>query len=174
MAASVDKLTLVEFECRYGDRKPYHEFWFGEAIPKSMPTWLHGLLQKLIMMALDRAGYESSPEVELRISSEFAPVPDVTAVAGAAESPSPTKPVDIVVEILSPEDSFQRLIRKCQLYAEWGIPAIIVLDPQNSEGWIWDQAGSSLQRVATLALPNGETIPLAPLFEELARRSKGK
>lgn len=37
MPASVDKLTIAEFE-QYGDRKPYHEFWFGEAVAKSVPT----------------------------------------------------------------------------------------------------------------------------------------
>lgn len=38
MAALAGKLTLAEFEDRYGNRKPYYEYWFGEAVPKAMPT----------------------------------------------------------------------------------------------------------------------------------------
>jgi Uma2 family endonuclease len=72
--------------------------------------------------ALDESGYKSAIEVTLKISADFAPVPDVIATAGLIELPYPTQPVDIVVEILSPEDSFQRLVRKCRLYSAWGIP----------------------------------------------------
>jgi Uma2 family endonuclease len=174
VAASVDKLTITEFERQYADRKPYHEFWFGEAVSKSKPTWLHGLLQKIIMMALDGAGYTSASEVELRISSDFAPVPDVIATAGPIEPPYPTEPVDVVVGILSPEDSFQRLVRKCRLYSAWGIPTIAVLDPDDREGWIWDRQNEELKKTPSIALHNGQSIPLDEVFDELDRRANRK
>lgn len=98
MAATADKLSLADFERQYGDEKPYHEYWFGEAIPKALPTWQHGLLQKIAMRALDEAGYQSGSEVKLKISSDFEPVPDVIATTDRIEGPYPTKPVNVVVE----------------------------------------------------------------------------
>jgi hypothetical protein len=49
MATAISKLTLVEFKAQYGHDDSAFEFWFGEAVARSMPTWVHGLLQKIIM-----------------------------------------------------------------------------------------------------------------------------
>ena len=115
-------MTFAQFERLYAEVKPNHEYWFGESVSKADGTWSHGLLQGIVTRALDESGYKSAIEVTLKISADFAPVPDVIATAGLIELPYPTQPVDIVVEILSPEDSFQRLVRKCRLYSAWGIP----------------------------------------------------
>ena len=66
MATVTQPLTLAEFRSRYRNQKPYFEYWFGEAVQKSMPTWLHAALQVIICQALRRAGYKSGSEVELR------------------------------------------------------------------------------------------------------------
>jgi Uma2 family endonuclease len=168
MASIADRLTIADFERRYGDSKPYHEFWFGEAVPKPMPTWLHGLLQKIIMVLLDAEGYTSASEVKLKISSDFEPVPDVIATRQPIELPYPTKPVDVVVEILSPDSSFQRIMRKCKLYSEWGIATVAVLDPESREGWVWDKGAHALIPITAIVLPNGLSIALERIFAELA------
>jgi hypothetical protein len=84
-------LTLEEFRNRYADAKPYYEYWFGEAIQKSVPTWLHCLLQAILTEFLTRAGYRAGPELELRIDSDWQPKADVAA-ALTVEHPYPTKP----------------------------------------------------------------------------------
>ena len=43
MATVLHTLTVAEFEAQFGYEKPSYEFWYGEAIQKSMPTWMHGL-----------------------------------------------------------------------------------------------------------------------------------
>jgi hypothetical protein len=48
-------MTLEQFELQYATRKPYFEYWFGAPVQKSMPTWIHGLPQKIIMRLLDDA-----------------------------------------------------------------------------------------------------------------------
>ena len=45
MATAIDLLSVEEFRQRYADEKPYYEYWFGEAVQKTVPTWLHSLLQ---------------------------------------------------------------------------------------------------------------------------------
>lgn len=96
-------LTLEEFRSRYRNEKPYFEYWFGEPIQKTPATWLHAVLQGIIGEALRRAGYKSGSEVELRIDPQWEPVPDVIATLRPVKD-YPAEPVEIVVEILSPED----------------------------------------------------------------------
>ena len=47
MATGVQTLTLEEFRRRYAGRKPYYEYWFGEAVQKTAGTWLHSVLQAI-------------------------------------------------------------------------------------------------------------------------------
>ena len=91
MATVSQTLTAAEFEARFGHEKPYYEFWYGEAIQKSMPTWIHGLLQRIVMELLSQAGFKTGSEVKLKIDPQFHPVPDIIATKGNIERPYPTK-----------------------------------------------------------------------------------
>jgi Uma2 family endonuclease len=137
VATVLHTLTVAEFEAQFGYEKPSYEFWYGEAIQKSMPTWIHGLLQRIIMELLCEAGYKAGAEVKLKIDAEFQPVPDVIATRGRIERPYPTKPVEIVVEILSDDDPMSRLLTKCRSYEAWGFEEIYVVDPTNRLVFRW-------------------------------------
>ena len=170
MASVAALLSLEEFRARFETQKPYYEFWFGEARQKSVPTWLHGYLQGLLVELLKRAGYIAASEVELRIAPDWQPVPDVVA-ADRIDGPYPTGPVPVVVEILSPKDPMPDMLQKCRLYARIGIQQILVLDPQNRDGWEWNNASRRLENVTVIHLPNGNKIDLNDVWEELARWS---
>ena len=167
MAATAEKLTLAEFERQYGDRKPYYEYWFGDAIQKAKPTGVHGLLQGIVMWLLRQTGYKCGSEVRLKISADFQPLPDVVATTGRFEPAYFSEPVEVAVEILSPDDSFHRVTRKCKLYAEWGIQTIVVIDPEARTCWVWDPQRQALTAVETIVLPSGNSITSDRIFEEL-------
>src|SRR5579875_1491528 len=112
MATVTRPLTLEEFRYRYAYEKPYYEYWFGEAVQKSVPTWLHAVLQQLLCELLRQAGYKSGPEVELRIVDDWQPKPDVIGVT-SMETEYPEKPFEIVAEVLSPDDPMPRVFEKC-------------------------------------------------------------
>jgi Uma2 family endonuclease len=131
MASVAGKLSFAEFQLKYAQSDRSYEYWDGEAIPKAMPTWIHGFLQALVCRLLREAGYKSGSEVELRIDPRFYPKPDVIATTRKLEMPYPTKAVEVVVEILSPEDSMSHLLEKCRLYAEWGSPYVYAIDPDS-------------------------------------------
>ncbi|HEX4165962.1 MAG TPA: Uma2 family endonuclease [Bryobacteraceae bacterium] len=169
MAATNQLLTLEQFHEQFDGKKPYYEFRRGAAIQKSMPTRLHSLLQRLLVELLEKAGYEAGQEIELRVNDEWHPVPDVIA-HGAIEDPYPTKPVDVVVEILSPSDKATDLLEKCTDYQELGIRAIFVLDPLQKTGWRW--TAGSLVMIADLQLPNGSNLPLLTVWQEMDARNK--
>ena len=160
-------MTVEQFDRIYGQAKPYFEYWFGQAVQKTMPTWIHSMLQKIIMRFLDDAGYESGAEVKLKISGDFQPLPDVCAVRpGEVELPYPTRPVEVVVEILSPDDQFSQIATKCQFYGELGINHIYVVDPDTRELWRWNR-----DRPLTL-VDSLVSIPASAIWLELDRRIK--
>ncbi len=169
MATAPRLLSLEEFRERYAGEKPYYEFWFGEAVQKSVPTWLHSLLQAILTEILNRSGYRSGPEVELRVDPDWQPKADVAA-ALVVEHPYPTKPVDVVVEILSPEDRMSRVFEKCRQYSRIGVLKIFVLDPELQYAWEWSRLTENLERTTVMTLPNSRHIDLADVWQELDRR----
>ncbi len=55
-------------------------------------------------------GYDAGQEIALKFNPSFAPIPDVIAAEGWPGNPYPTDPFEVVIEILSPEDSFSRAL----------------------------------------------------------------
>ena len=162
MAAVAEKLTFAEFELKYDRGERSYEYWYGEAIPKAMPTWIHGLLQIILAQLLKEAGYSAGSEVELRIDPDAHPKPDVIATSGEVEEPYPTKAVDIVIEILSKDDPMPYLLEKCQAYGRWGFEYIYVVNPESRQLFRW--TGSGLQIADNLV-----AIPAQRIWQELEK-----
>ncbi|MDQ2711978.1 MAG: Uma2 family endonuclease [Acidobacteriota bacterium] len=167
MATATHSLSLEEFRCRYADEKPYYEYWFGEAIQKSVPTTLHGLLQQILCALLNMAGYRAGSEIELRIDPEWQPKPDVIASRAPFDLPYPSHPVDIVAEVLSPDDKMAKVFEKCRQYQRIGIGQIFVLDPESKIVWEWSVETQNLERVSTLELKNGQNIQASEIWSKL-------
>lgn len=146
MSTIAQKLTLAEFEQQYGHEKPYYEFWDGQAVQKCVPTWLHGLLQGILIELLAQSGYKAGSEVKLKVDTGFQPIPDVIATHGRVELPYPTKAVEIVIEILSEEDPMSRVLTKCRAYEGWGFEQVYVIDPEARIVFCW--AGHQLEEVS--------------------------
>lgn len=137
MAAAHSFLTAERFEQLYSDdSKPYFEYWFGEAIQKSMPTLIHGVMQWVLAMLLAKRGWIASTEVRLKLSKVAYPVPDVVANHEPfPEDSYPTAAFDLCVEILSPGDDLRRLFNKCAHYLDWGIPTVWIIDPKKHNAY---------------------------------------
>ena len=54
-------LSLAEFHRLYDEAKPAYEYWHGTAVQKSMPTVLHGIVQTIIAMLLEKADRKLEP-----------------------------------------------------------------------------------------------------------------
>ena len=169
MAALAEaKLSLEEFRSRFGGEKPYYEYWDGEAVQKSMPTWLHSVFQLTLGQLLYELGLKSASELTLRLSSKYEPVPDVVGMVGPITESYPTKAFEIVVEILSPDDPFSRVLRKCKLYESWGIRQIVVIDPQT---WVVWRFSDGVPQESNIVATNGSRILTAEtLWAEVDRR----
>jgi Uma2 family endonuclease len=152
VTTATGKLTFEQFQSQYehGDRA--YEFWYGEAIPKGMPTWVHGLLQKIIMQLLTEAGYFSASEVELRIEEGAHPRPDVIGTKTIPHGQYPTTGLEVVVEIISEDDIYPLIREKCRKYQAWGFSAIYLVDPSDRSVVAWKD-GALIPSAELAAVP---------------------
>ena len=167
MAASPSSfLTLDQFDQIYGDEKPYHEYWDGEAIQKPMPTLLHSYLQMILVTLLRRIGLAAAGEVRIKLSQTKQPLPYVIA-GKRLQHPYPTKPFLVAVEILSPTDSMQRVLRKLRFYAEQGISYIYVFDPEDRTAQRWNSENESLGTIDSLQIESRPRIDVLEIWKAL-------
>jgi Uma2 family endonuclease len=135
MAALPEALTLEEFHKLFDGEKPAYEFWYGRAVRKSMPTALHGIVQAILLMLLERAGWNTASEVRLKIVREVEPVPDLIAIRGKFKGLYPAAAPELCVEILSPDDTLAKTLEKAQRYIAWGSQHVWIIDPEKRTAW---------------------------------------
>jgi Uma2 family endonuclease len=166
-AVAEHRLSLQDFHERYAGEKPYFEYWDGEAVQKSMPTRLHALIGEILVRLLRAMGYDPGNEITLQLDSAYEPIPDVIAAEGELGSPYPTEPFEVVVEILSPDDSFSRVLTKCHLYEQWGIRQVIVVDPRAR--MVWSFQNGSPRQTDIIARRGERVITAQELWAEVDR-----
>jgi hypothetical protein len=170
----VQKLTREVFRVRYTGEKPEYELIDGQAEQKTGGTEVHSSLQLAAAVILEKLGFRALIELTLPISETWELVPDVVGDLGPPpEGPYPTKAVPAVIEILSPDDPFLKLVHKCRKSAEWGIADILVLDPVERAGWRWDNG--TLVRFDTYAFRSlpGRELSLEELFRRMSIHAPG-
>ncbi len=173
MEAPATRITLEEFHIQYAHQSGY-EYWFGEVVRKSVPTWLHAILQGLLAEIFYENGYFSGPELDLHISRDFQPRPDVAAALVLETDAYPTKPIDIVAEVLSPDDQDEKVIEKCRHYTTLGIRQIYVFDPVERRATQWNETDGHLEQITQLTLTNGAIVETVDLFARFDQRLKGR
>jgi Uma2 family endonuclease len=175
MAAPGQFLTLEQFEQTYESEKPYYEYWFGEAVQKSVPTSLHGTTQLLLGMLLMERGWRAASEVKLKLSPYANPVPDLIADPKPLESPYPTGPFALCIEILSPSDDLARLFQKCAHYLDWGISTVWIVDPDQRKAYCMTRPEPKPKELFlsdSLTAESALTLPMRELFEQLDKLSQ--
>jgi len=141
---SATALVSVEDYLRRTE-KPYCEYVDGVLYPKPIPTKIHALIQYMLQTLLDKQGVEALAEVHVRLSPAKYLIPDVIA-APVIQSPYPTEPVLLCVEILSPEGRVGAMLAKCEQYHAWGVPFCWVVDPEKQTAWQY-HAGAKPEHV---------------------------
>lgn len=164
MAMTVQNvLTYEQYVDKYQDQN--FEFWDGQAIERSMPTWEHGILSGIIWMLLRNIGYKAAVEVELRIVDRTRPGPRPDVIASQTEKVKPGYPIhglDVVVEVVSENDSYTHLKDKCRTYAAWQCREIYVVDPSDHSIQQWRNGSLT-------SVPNLATIPTEQIWQEYAK-----
>ncbi len=175
MAAEPSLLSIQEFHKLYDGAKPAYEYWFGEAVQKSTPTLLHGIVQFIIATLLERTGWNTSLEVRLKVAPDVEPVPDVIAVQGKFKGPYPTAAPEVCVEILSPGDTLTKALEKAKRYISWGSHCVWIIDPEKRTAWTLSQERTTeptwIPPGGVLRVDSTE-IELEALFSEVDRKQE--
>jgi Uma2 family endonuclease len=170
MSAATSPLSLEEFHRLYDGVKPYHEYWFGEAIPKPLANSLHGVVQFLLMLFLRAHGWNAASEVTLKLVPNAEPIPDVVASREKIEQPYPTKPVELCIEIRSPQDSLKKIFKKGKYYLSWGVRNVWIIDPEARTAWMMTSEhpeGVWIHPDGSLVADQDTLVALPELFAEV-------
>ncbi|MGH9608474.1 MAG: Uma2 family endonuclease [Bryobacteraceae bacterium] len=173
MAAQTSPLSLEEFHARFDGAKPAYEYWDGVAIQKPMPTLLHSILEVILTMFLDKAGWNAVPEVRLKVVPDAEPVPDMIAVRGKKyKGRYPKVAPELCIEILSPGDTLSKTLSKAKRYISWGSEYVWVIDPEKRTAWILSQDRPEPVWISPEgSLRAGDTeISLSSLFAEVEKK----
>ena len=82
-------------------------------------------------MQAARAGIRVRPELRVQVDAYSFLIPDVTLLDRSRPVESiATHPPIAVIEVLSPDDSLKRLMKKCERYEKMGIRSILIVDPE--------------------------------------------
>ena len=144
MVISTDKLTIEQFfQLTEGDR-PY-ELVDGQAIPKMSPKFFHSRIQKTVLLVLDSWAKNKNkgrvePEWAIKLQrngSDWIPVPDLSYISYTRLSADwildeacPVAP-ELVIEIISPGQTFGDLTEKATDYLQAGIDRVWLIDTKS-------------------------------------------
>jgi Uma2 family endonuclease len=127
----------VEVYLRCSDWEPDAEYVDGEIEERPMGEYDHAAwrsaIQKWFWKHEEEWNVEAIAELRVQMAATRFRVPDVTILdwSRPIEQIVTHAPV-AVFEILSPEDTYARLMRKLNDYAAMGIPQIWVIDPEGT------------------------------------------
>ena len=141
MIQSTIKLTLEEFFALSVSDVAY-ELIEGEAVPKMSPKRFHAGVQKALLILMDawaeNKGY-LYPEWAVRLKrngEDWVPVPDITYISYSRLSADwvedeacPVAP-ELVIEIISPGQTFGGLSQKATDYLAAGVLRVWIVDSQ--------------------------------------------
>jgi Uma2 family endonuclease len=147
--------------------RPDREYVDGELLERNVGKKEHARLQALLAAWFFNHEREWTvtvfTEQRVQVSPTRVRIPDVTLVR---PGPLPEVPVDpplLVIEIVSPDDSYGGIANRCRDYTQMGIETTWIIDPDHRAGH--QHAGPSWRERAVLDVPG--TPIFVPLREAL-------
>jgi Uma2 family endonuclease len=113
--------------------RPDREYIDGEVRERNVGKWEHGRLQALLVIWFgsheEQWGVRVATEWRTRVSETRIRIPDVVVVSPGPQPDVLSSPPLLVVEILSPDDSYADLQDRSHDYRLMGIPTVWIIDP---------------------------------------------
>ncbi len=154
--------------------RPDCDYVDGEIQERNLGEELHGLIQKMIaaIFTVNRRswGFRSITEQRVQVSPTRFRIPDVCIVPSDRPVIGVHRmPPVLCVEVLSPEDRFQRVLERVQEYTRMGVPHVWIIDPVSREIWTVEGNGGPVPLTAEELTLVGTPvrIPVKDLFEEI-------
>jgi Uma2 family endonuclease len=152
--------TIYHPDCDYVD---------GEVVERNLGEQSHGRLQGSIVRWLwdreRRFQFRTLPEVRLQVRKDRFRIPDIMLIPleASRETIIVTPPL-LCVEVLSPEDTKPRILKRIGEYFDMGVPTCWMVDPETGDAWI--VTPGELTKVTDGILRAGAIeMPLAEVME---------
>ena len=146
---TISKLTLAEF-LELAETKPEQEYLAGEILQKPMPQGEHSVLQASLVTAINQVGKPQKlacafPELRCTFAGSLI-VPDIAIFEWQNIPLQPNGRIsnrfeiapDWIIEILSPEQSANRVIRKITFCLNQGTQLGWLIDPEDESVVIFE------------------------------------
>jgi len=156
--------SSYEVDCDYVD---------GELQERNVGEWKHGYLQLLLgrIFGNHRKDWAvwTATEVRVQVRKDRFRIPDVTVMRSADVVHRIVRQAPLVcIEILSPEDRWQRILERVQDYHQMGVEHVWIFNPFTKDAWIAQPDGTQLHVNDELTVPGTPVrIVLAEVWAEL-------
>jgi len=118
--------------------RPDREYIDGEVRERNVGKWEHARIQWLLAHWF--GSHEStwnvigSTEQRVRVSPTRVRVPDLVVLKPGPQPDVLTQPPLLIIEILSPDDSYSDLQERCQDYMQMGVLTVWIVDSKTRSG----------------------------------------
>lgn len=118
--------------------RPDREYVDGEVRERNVGKWEHARVQWLLAAWFNNHekswGIIGSVEQRVRVSTGRVRVPDLVVLAAGFPPDVLTDPPLLVIEILSPDDSYSDTQERAQDYRNMGVETVWIVDPKTRTG----------------------------------------
>ena len=131
------------------------EYRDGELVERSVPDYLHGRTQALLLVFFEalrkKLSFYACSETRVKVREGLYLIPDVSVFRPSPPPLSvPDQPPFIAVEILSPDDRLNAVREKLAEYKSLGVAHVWLVDPHSRRMYTCEAA---LTEVPTLRIP---------------------
>jgi Uma2 family endonuclease len=157
--------------------EPDRDFVDGVLLERNVGTQRHGLLQTFLILFFGpyikshRIALFTETRLRVDAASGRHRIPDVMIVeAPYSKGKVVTDVPAIIVEIKSPDDTFDGIVDRCFDYERLGVGNIVVMDPDNKRAWLFQQGNWRLLTGDIIRLNLARQVidfPFSQLFAEL-------
>ena len=134
--ATTTRIPLSEYlETSY---RPDCEYVDGEIRERNVGKWEHARVQLLLAVWFGthekQWGITGSTEQRIQVSPNRVRVPDLAFMLAGPQPDVLTAPPLLIIEILSPDDSYSDTQERAQDYRAMGVETVWIIDPKTRSG----------------------------------------
>jgi Uma2 family endonuclease len=155
--------------------RPDREYVDGEVRERNVGKWEHSRLQWLLAHWFGNHESEwnviGSTDQRMQVSATRVRIPDLVVLTPQTPPDTLTEPPMLVIEILSPDDTYSELQERCEDYRAMGVATMWIIDPRTRSGRMcsgMDWIGAETLVVAGTPI----YVELAALFGRLDAHSQ--
>ncbi len=147
----------------------------GELLERNVGKWEHARVQFRLAMWFGNHeaewGVMGSTEWRTRVAQTRVRIPDLVLVEPGGQTDVLERPPVLMVEVLSPKDTYSAMKKRVADYQNMGVKAIWISDPETRTGQV--RVGATWTEARTLTVPGTPVyVEIDEIFEYLDKTVK--